>query len=275
MRFFRTQHWTFHILLGVFLAYSRMDYLMSLILPVVFCQQAFLFASNDYFDREIDAQDPKKRNRNVLSSGELSLKKARSVLGILVFASVALSACMGIIPFLVNSGWLILAAFYTAPPIRFKKRVGFDLLVHGITVLSFPFLFAMVASGSYTVRNGFIGVVLVCISLLAQVLQEVRDFETDSLIERNTVIALGLQRSFGIILVILFVPLILSSFLVVTGRISVVFSIVGSLCLCWMYDLHRTWRTGRLTEININAFGDILRRTAVCMVPVVLAWIAW
>lgn len=273
VRLFRVQHWTLPMLVTTFLAYPRMDFLMALILPIVFCQQAFLFASNDYFDREIDAKDPDKKDRNIISSGVLSLGRARLVLAILVAVPAILSSLIGSIPFAVNAAWLVLAALYTAPPVRFKKRVGFDLLVHGVTVLSFPFVFAMVASNSYTTRNIAISAILVLISVFAQLLQEFRDYRTDSLIERNSVIAMGLETGSVALTATLVAALALSSYLVLTHKVSALFSIVSALCLCWIYDVLRTWRSGDLTRVNANTFGHILRKTAVCLVPVVFFWV--
>ena len=84
MRFLRTQHWVFHVPITVFVAHPHFDFLMALILPIVFCQQAFLFAVNDYFDRDIDARDPNKKDRNVISAGLLPLRQARIILAGLI-----------------------------------------------------------------------------------------------------------------------------------------------------------------------------------------------
>ncbi len=273
VRLFRIQHWTLPMMVTTFLAYPHMDYLMAIVLPIVFCQQAFLFASNDYFDREIDAKSPHKIHRNVISSGRISLVQARIILAILVAVAVVLSSMIGTVAFVVNLVWLLLAALYTAPPIRFKKRIGFDLAVHGITVLSFPFVFAMIASNTYTARNLTISAILILISIFAQLLQEFRDYTTDSLVERNSVIAMGLEKSYAALLATLVMALVLSSFLVLTHRISALFSIVSALCVCWMYDVLRTWRSGNLTEVNVNTFSHILRKTAVCSIPVLFFWI--
>ncbi len=273
MSFLRTQHWAVHVPITVFIAHPHMDYLMAIMLPVIFCQQAFLFAVNDYFDREVDAKDPDKVNRNVISSGALSLKNARIMLALTIIIPVFLCSFLGLIPFIVNIIWLIIAAFYTAPPIRFKKRVGFDLLIHGITVFSFPYLFALIVTEDYTTYKIIVGIMFICISIFSQIIQEARDYETDLLIESNSVITLGLPISLGLMLILLTISIVLASFLIITHQANIFLAICSTICLCWIYDILLTLRSGKLTEVAFNCFDGLFRKGGLCSIPIIIVWL--
>ena len=60
------------------------DFLMApdlyLAIVIVFGVQIFLFASNDYFDRDVDALDPKKKKRNPVCDGRITVKGVRVLL---------------------------------------------------------------------------------------------------------------------------------------------------------------------------------------------------
>ena len=53
---------------------------LYLAIIIVFCAQIFLFASNDYFDRDVDALDPKKKKRNPVCDGRITVKGVRALL---------------------------------------------------------------------------------------------------------------------------------------------------------------------------------------------------
>jgi len=91
----------------------------------------FLYGVNDVFDAEIDAENPKKEDREVRYTGDT-----------LVVALVAGSALLGIAlavwlptaaPWI--AGFLALGAAYSAPPLRLKTAPPLDSISNGLYVL--------------------------------------------------------------------------------------------------------------------------------------------
>ncbi|WP_246084513.1 prenyltransferase [Salinadaptatus halalkaliphilus] len=91
----------------------------------------FLYGINDVFDREIDAANPKKDEREVRYRGQRSVPIA-------VVASAALS--LALVPLLPPGalGWvgvfLVLGAAYSAPPVRFKTTPLLDSVSNGLYI---------------------------------------------------------------------------------------------------------------------------------------------
>ena len=94
----------------------------------------YLYGINDRFDREIDAENPKK---------DESGKEARWRASPAVRAVVALSGLLGFVLFPLTpavawpylAGFLVLATAYSAPPLRFKARPLVDSLSNGLYML--------------------------------------------------------------------------------------------------------------------------------------------
>jgi 4-hydroxybenzoate polyprenyltransferase len=96
----------------------------------------YLYGVNDVFDREVDAENPKKEGREVRYEGSR-----------LVVAAVALSGVAGLafVPYfllrgqygaaLVTLAYLFLATEYSAPPLRFKTTPFLDSVSNGLYVL--------------------------------------------------------------------------------------------------------------------------------------------
>ncbi|MFT4905471.1 MAG: 4-hydroxybenzoate polyprenyltransferase [Natronomonas sp.] len=92
----------------------------------------FLYGVNDVFDADVDAENPKKDEREVRYQG-----------GRLVPALVAVSGVLGLafLPFLPPAGvvgmvaFLLLSVEYSAPPLRFKTTPFLDSLSNGLYIL--------------------------------------------------------------------------------------------------------------------------------------------
>jgi 4-hydroxybenzoate polyprenyltransferase len=92
----------------------------------------FLYGVNDYFDRDVDAENPKKTDREVRYRGDRLVLVAVVVAGVLGTAFVpALPAAAGG----VMVAWLVLSAAYSAPPLRFKTTPLLDSASNGLYVL--------------------------------------------------------------------------------------------------------------------------------------------
>ena len=102
----------------------------------------FLYGVNDVFDADVDAENPKKDDREIRYRG-----------GRTVVAAVALSGLLGagLLPLLPRAGtagmiaFLLLALEYSAPPLRFKTTPFLDSLSNGLYVLPGVVAYAAVA----------------------------------------------------------------------------------------------------------------------------------
>ncbi|MBU4071754.1 MAG: UbiA family prenyltransferase [Candidatus Thermoplasmatota archaeon] len=168
-------------------------------LIVVFSAQIFLFASNDYFDRHVDALDTHKKKRNPVCSGAVTLPGVRVLLIVSGILPLIASTYFGMWAFVYTAFAMFVFYFYTAPPLRFKNKVGLDVLSHGIFVNTFPYFFCLVALNDFTVGTTFLLTVVMMRSTMAQLFQEIRDYEVDKQVERNTVVILGQRRSLWLV----------------------------------------------------------------------------
>ncbi|PCR91160.1 prenyltransferase [Natrinema ejinorense] len=91
----------------------------------------FLYGINDVYDREIDAANPKKDDRETRYRGQQYVPLAVGLCGALplLFAPLLARAA---IPWLV--AFLLLGAAYSAPPARFKTTPLLDSLSNGLYI---------------------------------------------------------------------------------------------------------------------------------------------
>ena len=168
---------------------------LYLTIIIVFSAQMFLFASNNYYDRHVDALDQKKRLRNPICTGKVTTWEVLALLIATTAISLIVSLFFNLMTFVFTAFALFVFYFYTAEPLRFKKRVGLDVLSHAIFINTFPFLLSMLALWDFHFEAIFLLFVLVFRSATAQILQEIRDYDVDKKVERNTVIFLGRKVS--------------------------------------------------------------------------------
>ncbi|TYL38547.1 lycopene elongase [Natronococcus pandeyae] len=102
----------------------------------------FLYGINDIFDREIDAANPKKDEREARYRGQRSVPLAVAVSGALALAVLPLvpTAAWGWI-----AGFLVLGAAYSAPPLRFKTTPLLDSVSNGLYIMPGAAAYAAVA----------------------------------------------------------------------------------------------------------------------------------
>jgi 4-hydroxybenzoate polyprenyltransferase len=102
----------------------------------------FLYGVNDVFDARIDAENPKKDEREARWRGDpvvVAAVVASGLLGAAVFAVLPRIAW----PYL--AGFFFLAVEYSAPPLRFKTTPLLDSLSNGLYVLPGAAAYAAVA----------------------------------------------------------------------------------------------------------------------------------
>ncbi len=105
----------------------------------------FLYGINDIFDADVDAENPKKAEKEVRYRGDravLAAVLAGGALGLAFFPALPTEAVVAMVAFLV------LATEYSAPPLRFKTVPFFDSLSNGLYVLPGVVAYATVA-GSF------------------------------------------------------------------------------------------------------------------------------
>jgi chlorophyll synthase len=140
----------------------------------------FAFALNDYFDAPFDHLDCQKAQRNFFVQ--------RPVKGWVVagFSAVLLAGLAAVFGQFGPIGWLawlvscFVAWAYSAPPLRLKKRPGFDLLTPALFVQTFPYSVCMVLiQASWMLLDWVLVAILFLTSLTAQLEQQMRDFVVD------------------------------------------------------------------------------------------------
>lgn len=217
---------------------------LYLALIVVFAAQIFLFASNDYFDKHIDALDKKKRLRNPICNGRVTTKEVQVLLIATAIISLVVSLFFSFFAFLFTAFALFVFYFYTAEPLRLKNKVGIDVLSHGIFINTFPYFFGLVALWDFSGDAIFLLAILMMRSAIAQLLQEIRDFEVDKKVERNTVVTLGQRKTIWIIFVIYLTITISTLVLLVTHQlfnigISVFYLVILFLCITYIPTFYK------------------------------------
>jgi 4-hydroxybenzoate polyprenyltransferase len=273
LRIMRPQHWILFTTLFVFVASPGFRPELALVLPAVFFQQAFLFGANDYWDREVDSINPLKKKRNVVASGELSLSECRGVLFLIFGLGLFFSALLGWAAAGLAALFLAVSYAYTAPPFRLKGRIVWDLVSHGFVVFSFPFLFTTVALGLYSGRNLVMYLLFIFLSLQIQLSQEARDFQDDAEVEVNSVLAMGYQKTYLFMAMLLAAGFVLCFLLVFSGRASALFLLVAVLCASALDDLYRTWKSRQVARAFQNIWSGFNKKALVGSLPVVLWWL--
>ncbi|MDY6865985.1 MAG: UbiA family prenyltransferase [Halobacteriota archaeon] len=212
--------------------------LLYLSIIVVFCAQIFLFASNNYFDRHVDSLDELKCKRNPVCTGDVKSGEVFILLFVTGIVSLFISFLFNFMTFVFTAFTLFVFYFYTAEPFRFKNKLGLDILSHGVLINTFPYFFCLVAMRDFSGGALFLLAALMMRSVMAQMLQEIRDYEVDRKVERNTVVALGQKRSawivFGIYLALSFSTLILiTSYQFFNLGVSMFYLFILFLCMAY------------------------------------------
>ncbi len=150
------------------------------------------FALNDYFDAPDDAVDPIKRGRNFFSQVKWPVWAPWALFGVTFMLLLAVFAQYGGLGFIVIAISCFAMWAYSAPPIRFKYRPGWDLLSHMVFVESYPYLVFMLLLGlPWLAVDWLIYGLLILASLSAQLEQQLRDYEVDKLNGNSFTVTVG------------------------------------------------------------------------------------
>ena len=105
----------------------------------------FLYGVNDLFDADIDAENPKKEQREVRYRGNRFVPGLVALTGVLGAAFVPLIPAAGGVAMIA---FLALAVEYSAPPLRFKTTPFLDSVSNGLYVLPGVIAYAAIAGSA-------------------------------------------------------------------------------------------------------------------------------
>lgn len=161
---------------------------------IVFFLIGFGFSINDCFDLKEDKLDETKNNPIV--SGKITFRKALFFSLFLAETGLILSALFGLKVFLFCLLAFLISFSYSAPPLRLKSRVFFDLLSHG---LFYPLIFAiplLIFKLKITVFHYLIFLSLFYFSVILDLRNQWEEFESDKKAGlKNTFNVLGYENS--------------------------------------------------------------------------------
>ena len=210
-----------YIVCAVALLMHHMLSLRTFLLMLVITSSYWLgYWLNDYFDAPYDLFDEKKARLNLFLRRPLSPAWIMCIAGL----TFAVSA----IPFL-SFGWrglsVLLISYaimwaYSAHPIRLKSRPGFDVLTHALFIQSWPYAICIWLTGSsWTAMDSLLIAICFLASLNGQLRQQIRDFEVDSLTDRNFATRLGTGWTLLILRVLTVGMIVLSILALVSGNV--------------------------------------------------------
>jgi 4-hydroxybenzoate polyprenyltransferase len=135
------------VVVGVAYGANALGDLASLRAVVLFAYflvpaNVYLYGINDVFDRDVDAENPKKKGREARFTGDAWVVVVVAVAGVLV-APLALAVPAIAWPYL--AAYALLATEYSAPPLRFKTTPLLDSVSNGLYVLPGAGAYAAVA----------------------------------------------------------------------------------------------------------------------------------
>ena len=208
IRFKTTLKFVLTTISGLVLAYPSIDFLAIHLLLFTGFSTAFAFAINDISDVEIDRLV--KRVRNPIVAERIT--RRRSILLSFFFVLVALSA----LTFLSFHNWLlglaVIFIYYTYSfVLRAKAKPVLDVVYHSAG-LSFFTLMGYVQYKPVDVNCLLLVSSVFFLSGTSEILQEVRDYESDRKVIKTTAILLGKKRA--LILCLVFFTMAFTMFLV-------------------------------------------------------------
>jgi 4-hydroxybenzoate polyprenyltransferase len=158
--------------------------LQTVILMLVFTAGYWLgFALNDYFDAPFDSQDASKAARNFFVRYHLKTWQILLIILFVLAIAVLVFAPFGWKGALIVALALFIMWAYSAPPLRLKSRPLLDLLTHALFVQTFPYFACLILiDAAWQPVDFVILFILFLSSLAAQLEQQARDFEVDSLL---------------------------------------------------------------------------------------------
>ena len=188
----------------------------SRLLPVflfVAVSSIFGFVINDIADAELDRNAGKLRNP--VASGDLSVAAAWGLVVVFLGMTVFSIYLLGFLGRLLGILVVLLFAGYSSG-LRIKGRPGLDVVCHG----SWNALYGVMAYSVYRPLD-FVGAglggMLFLLSMLAELVNEVRDYDYDRVMIRTTVTLVGKKWALKACVLLLFIVFTLFVSIVLVG----------------------------------------------------------
>jgi len=197
LRFESWQAWLFNFLLGCILFELPTIERFTVVLVAFLLAASAVFILNQYFDYENDRENSLKKDLPI-ASGEVPPRTALTLF--FVFTSISLTSAFltDISVFVLLLAFMLLGIGYSTPPVCFKSRAGWDVIVCGIGAGVLPFLIGAQSAPNLTMEFEYFWIVrryqdvfftaipIFLIQCAGQIYQVVGDYEADALAEINT-----------------------------------------------------------------------------------------
>lgn len=173
--------------------YSMINVLLVLAIAVGY---AFGFVLNDYFDREFDAFDRSKAERNFFVKHQLSKRQALILVSAIIAFLTSVFGYFQMRGLFILSLSLFISWAYSAKPFRFKSRPGYDLISHAFFISTFPYWITVyLTTRSILLIDWMILALTFLLSLTGQLENQIRDFDVDILNDFNFTQKFGIPLS--------------------------------------------------------------------------------
>ena len=215
------------------------------------------FVLNDYFDAPYDQADAQKAQLNFFVHHPLRVREL-----LLILVPLDLAVAWGFLQY----GWrglvlmticLVVMWAYSAPPLRIKSRPGFDLLVHGLFVATFPYWTCLYLTQSRWQAFDYALITLLLLaSLTAQLEQQLRDFAIDARFEKTFTTRIGRQRAYRLLQACTALLVVVGTTAILSGAIPWRFAPLAIIALPVL--LHRFFRAptvGRSATLSWLSIG--------------------
>lgn len=184
------------IIHAVTLAQSTLDMRALALVVANTLAMCFAFMINDIEDAPDDARDPKRKQKNVISSGALGKTEAYMGTAATALGAFFLYHTASRDSFVIGAVTLALGFLYSSKRIRLKAYPVVDIVSHALMLSALLYLsgFAVYNSDYGTIFPVFAG--LFFVSAYGQLYNQIRDFNMDKLAKlKNTAILLGRERA--------------------------------------------------------------------------------
>ena len=183
-----------HVLLLVFpLVYlispsDLFSYTTVIVFAANLCLTAFGYIYNDLEDADDDYHDLDKRERNPISSGEITRRQSFFINAVLVFAGLYLFNLINPLVFLLGVAFAFVGIVYSWKTLRLKSKPILDLVSHVLFLGVLQFLTTYAAFRPVDMLVVPFLMIIVPISMMNEILHELKDYEVDKATQiRNTV----------------------------------------------------------------------------------------
>ena len=287
LRFDSWQAWLFNFLLGCILFELPAIERFAVVLIAFLLAASAVFILNQYFDYENDRANILKKDLSI-ASGEVAPRTALVLF--FVFTSVSLSSAFltDISVFLLFLAFMLLGVGYSTPPINFKSRAGWDVIVCGIGAGVLPFLIGIQTVPLLTSQFEYYWVVrryqdvfftavpIFLIQCAGQIYQVVGDYKADALAEINTfAVKYGKKNALRFATVSLFITITLPIIYELFNLSLIPFLewyLIAFACLvpCLVYFVKRTQDA---SEKNFKKLRDFARRAGTGILLILILYV--